>query len=136
MQSEHMEYGGYYMEYPTIAQVRRYTRGLPYQERIDVISQGFHFGASIVHCYSISEFVYAVGKREHNNPAGGVRELDENVVVPWLAEVVGDTVLAVAVKRIFRDCGSMAEVVDTVRTVVYVRTNQYREVLEEDGQLT
>lgn len=123
------------MEYPTIDQVRRYTRELSYQERIDVISQGFHFGASIAHCYSISEFVYAVGKREYNNPAGGVRELDENVVVPWLAEVVGDTVLADAVKKIFQNCGSMAEVVDTVRTVVYVRANQYREVLEEDSQL-
>lgn len=122
-------YGGYYMEYPTLEQAEHYSRELCYDERITVLSQGFHFGASIIRCYSFREFVEAVGKREYKNPAGGVRALKEEEIVPWLERVIGDEELACAVSHIYRDNGEMQVIMDRLSTVLYVRERQYDEVI-------
>ena len=122
---------GYYMEYPTLDEVRRYTRELSFEERLSVLSQGFHRGVSMIRCYSIEDFVMALGKREFDNPAGGVRKLEKEEIVPWLQGVIGDAELARAANAVFDNCQSMAEAIDTLRIVVYVRMGQYNEVLED-----
>ena len=122
---------GYYMEYPTLDEVRGYIRELDFDERFTVLSQGFHRGVSTIRCYSIEDFVMALGKREYDNPAGGVRKLDREETVSWLRGVIGDTELARAADAIFDDCETEAEAIDTLRIVVYVRMNQYNEVLRD-----
>ena len=95
------------------------------------LSQGFHRGAAPLHCYNLKEFVEAVSKREFNNPAGGVRSLDFDLVVPWLRDVIGDQELARAVQAIAKDARNMAEAVDRTRLTAFVRVNQYNEVLKD-----
>ena len=82
--------GGIFVEYPTREEVDHCIRDLPFEQRLTVLSQGFHRGAAPLHCYNLKEFVEAVSKREFNNPAGGVRSLDFDLVVPWLRDVIGD----------------------------------------------
>ena len=123
--------GGLFMEYPTREVVDHCIRDLPFEQRLTVLSQGFHRGAAPLHCYNLKEFVEAVSKREFNNPAGGVRSLDFDLVVPWLCDVIGDKELARAVQAIAKDARNMAEAVDRTRLTVFVRVNQYNEVLKD-----
>ena len=123
--------GGIFMEYPTREEVDHCIRDLPFEQRLTVLSQGFHRGAAPLHCYNLKEFVEAVSKREFNNPAGGVRSLDFDQVVPWLRDVIGDQELARAVQAIAKDARNMAEAVDRTRLTVFVRVNQYNEVLKD-----
>ena len=95
--------GGIFVEYPTREEVDHCIRDLPFEQRLTVLSQGFHRGAAPLHCYNLKEFVEAVSKREFNNPAGGVRSLDFDLVVPWLRDVIGDKELARAVQAIAKD---------------------------------
>lgn len=129
MDYEGTRYGGYYMEYPTPQEAAHYSRELDYDERISLLTQGFHFGSSCVHCYSFREFVAAVGKREFNNPAGGVRSLEKEKILPWLLKVIGDRELANAISKIYQSTDRMQEIMDTLSTVVYVRKAQYDEVI-------
>lgn len=123
--------GGIFVEYPTREEVDHCIRDLPFEQRLTVLSQGFHRGAAPLHCYNLKEFVEAVSKREFNNPAGGVRSLDFDLVVPWLRDVIGDKELAHAVQAIAKDARNMAEAVDRTRLTVFVRVNQYNEVLKD-----
>ena len=123
--------GGIFVEYPTREEVDHCIRDLPFEQRLTVLSQGFHRGAAPLHCYNLKEFVEAVSKREFNNPAGGVRSLDFDLVVPWLRDVIGDKELARAVQAIAKDARNMAEAVDRARLTVFVRVNQYNEVLKD-----
>ena len=123
--------GGIFVEYPTREEVDHCIRDLPFEQRLTVLSQGFHRGAAPLHCYNLKEFVEAVSKREFNNPAGGVRSLDFDLVVPWLRDVIGDKELARAVQAIAKDARNMAEAVDRTRLTVVVRVNQYNEVLKD-----
>lgn len=123
--------GGIFVEYPTREEVDHCIRDLPFEQRLKVLSQGFHRGAAPLHCYNLKEFVEAVSKREFNNPAGGVRSLDFDLVVPWLRDVIGDKELARAVQAIAKDARNMAEAVDRTRLTVFVRVNQYNEVLKD-----
>ncbi len=120
------------MEYPTLEEVKHYIRELSFEERFSMLSQGFHRGVSMVRCYSIEDFVMALGKREFNNPAGGVRTLDSGETVAWLRDVIGDQELARAAASVFENHTDQGEAVDTLRVVVYIRMNQYNEVLEEE----
>lgn len=129
--------GGYFMDYPSLEEVRRFIRELSFDERLSIISQGFHRGVSMVRCYSIEDFVMAIGKREFDNPAGGIRTLEHEKVSNWLREVIGDKVLGNVVDAIYANSMNIAEAVDTLRVMVFVRMNQYNEVLaeaKEDGQ--
>ena len=123
--------GGIFVEYPTREEVDHCIRDLPFEQRLTVLSQGFHRGAAPLHCYNLKEFVESVSKREFNNPAGGVRSLDFDLVVPWLRDVIGDKELARAVQAIAKDARNMAEAVDRTRLTVFVRVNQYNEVLKD-----
>ena len=123
--------GGIFMEYPTREEVDHCIRDLPFEQRLTVLSQGFHRGAAPLHCYNLKEFVEAVSKREFNNPAGGVRSRDFDLVVPRLRDVIGDQELARAVQAIAKDARNMAEAVDRTRLTVFVRVNQYNEVLKD-----
>ena len=123
--------GGIFVEYPTREEVDHCIRDLPFEQRLTVLSQGFHRGAAPLHCYNLKEFVEAVSKREFNNPAGGVRSLDFDLVVPWLRDAIGDKELARAVQAIAKDARNMAEAVDRTRLTVFVRVNQYNEVLKD-----
>ena len=123
--------GGIFVEYPTREEVDHCIRDLPFEQRLTVLSQGFHRGAAPLHCYNLKEFVEAVSKREFNNPAGGVRSLDFDLVVPWLRDVIGDKELARAVQAIAKDARNMAEAVDRTRLTVFVRVNKYNEVLKD-----
>lgn len=125
--------GGIFMEYPAVEQVKGFVRDLPFEQRITLMSQGFHRGAAQVHCYNFREFVEALAKREFDNPAGGVRTLDFDQVVPWLRLTIGDGVLADAVQRAADDAATPAEAVERTRLTVFVRVQQYNEVL---GQLS
>lgn len=129
MEYKGTQYGGYYMEYPTLNEAKKFSRELEYDERICVQMQGFHFGTSQVNCYSFGEFVAAVGKREFKNPAGGVRSLEKSEIVPWIANVIGDKELANAILCIFHDSEGMQEITDKIGTVIYVRKAQYDEVI-------
>lgn len=122
--------GGLFMEYPTVEEVVGYVRDLPFEQRLTILSQGFHRGAAEIHCYSLKEFVMALAKREFDNPAGGVRVLEFDKVVLWLSDTIGDTVLADAVRMIADDASNMAEATDRTRLAVFVRVEQYNEVLE------
>ncbi|WP_139651474.1 hypothetical protein [Raoultibacter phocaeensis] len=122
--------GGLFMEYPTVEEVARYVRDLPFEQRLTILSQGFHRGPAEVHCYNLKEFVMALAKREFDNPAGGVRVLDFDKVVLWLNDTIGDTALADAVRSIADDAPNMAEATDRTRLTVFVRVEQYNEVLE------
>ena len=123
--------GGIFMEPPTVEQVKGYVRDLPFEQRLTLLSQGFHRGAAQVHCYNFREFVDALAKREYDNPAGGVRVLDFEVVVPWLRDVVGDATLADAVQKVAEVAATPAEAVERTRLTVFVRVKQYNEALEE-----
>lgn len=123
--------GGYYLEPPSPAEVEHFMRSLAYDERLTLIAGGFHRGPSIEHCYRYKEFVEIVAKREYNNPAGGVRKLDREELVAWLRDTVGDRELAFAVDLAFERTDSMAEAVDIVRIVSFVRLAQYYEVVED-----
>lgn len=122
---------GYYMGYPAIEEVRHYMRDLDFEERLSVISQGFHRGISIVRCYSMEEFAAAVGKREDSDPTGGVRTLDWGELLPWLRDTIGDAALADVVEAIVKNGGLEAEIIDTFRVMLFVRMNQYHEVLAD-----
>lgn len=122
---------GYYMEYPTYEDVLHYIRDLSFEDRISLMNQGYHRGVDMVHCYNMEEFVMAIGKREFDNPAGGVRELDREKLIPWLRDVIGDAALADKAEMAFETGRSMSETVDTIRTIVYVRMNQYNEIYAE-----
>ena len=126
--------GGIFVEYPTREEVDHCIRDLPFEQRLTVLSQGFHRGAAPLHCYNLKEFVEAVSKREFNNPAGGVRSLDFDLVVPWLRDVIGDKELARAVQAIAKDARNMTEAVDRTRLTVFVRVNQYNEVLKDAAE--
>lgn len=127
---------GYFMEYPTAGWVEHYTRSLAFEERLSVISQGFHRGAQTVRCYSLEEFAMALGKRVDSDPAGGIRSLDWKVFLPWLQNVIGDKELYNAVKAIRENCPSEEETVETLRVVLFVRLYQYKEVTEDQGGRT
>ena len=127
------EYAGYFMEYPAYADVQCFIRDLSWDEQFSVLSQGFHRGASEVRCYSMEEFVFALGKREFDNPAGGVRSIDYEGLVRWVGDVIGDAELAGAIEKIWRNCPEEAEAIDTLRVVVFIRMNQYNEVIKNTG---
>lgn len=122
---------GLFMEPPQLEEVCTYVRDLPYEQRILVMSQGFHRGAAQVACYNIKEFVQALSKREFDNPAGGVRTLDFDDVVGWLRNTIGDEVLAQAIEDIAGEGGSMAQAVEKARLTLFVRMGQYNEALSE-----
>ena len=122
--------GGIFMEYPTIEEVKGYVRDLSFEQRLTILSQGFHRGAAEVHCYNLREFVMALSKREFDNPAGGVRVLDFDAVVPWLRDTIGDKALSEAIQEAVEDARTMADATDRTRLVVFIRVEQYNEVLE------
>lgn len=117
------------MEYPSLEEAKYYTREMDFEDRLTVLSQGFHRGITYVRCYSLEQFVYAIGKREFNNPAGGVRTLDFDELYSWIKDKIGDEILANAVQKICRDCDDIMEAIDVLRVVVYIRMNQYKEVM-------
>ena len=119
------------MEYPSFEEANHYSRSLSFDERFTVQSQGFHRGSSQVLCYSLEEFVFAIGKREFDNPTGGVRSLDFDSLYLWINDTIGDTELGRVIREIRTNCQTDAEAVDTLRVEVYIRMNQYQEVLED-----
>ncbi|MBR0342801.1 MAG: hypothetical protein IJH64_11255 [Oscillospiraceae bacterium] len=129
IKNSEQEPAGYYMEYPTLEEAKYYTREMDFEDRLTVLSQGFHRGITYVRCYSLEQFVYAIGKREFNNPAGGVRTLDFDELYSWIKDKIGDEILANAVQKICRDCDDIMEAIDVLRVVVYIRMNQYKEVM-------
>lgn len=125
---------GYYMEYPTAEEVRHFTRELTYDERFSVISQGYHRGISIVHCYSLEEFAMALGKREDSDPTGGIRSLEWDVFLPWIRDVIGDQVFFKVVEKIIENCDTPEEIIESLRVMFFVRMRQYEEVLAEEAR--
>jgi hypothetical protein len=124
------EMGGIFMEYPLVEEVKEYVRDLPYEQRLTILSQGFHRGPAEVHCYNLREFVMTLSKREFDNPAGGVRMLEFDKVIPWLRDTIGDTILADAIQTIVEVSSSMIEATERTRLTIFVRVEQYNEVLE------
>ena len=122
---------GFRIEYPTLEEVRRFDRELSWEERFEVLSQGFHRGCYIEQCYSLGELTRYVSKRNPRNPTGGVRSLDGEKLVRWIGETIGDRDLAAMIDKIFSSSESMQVIVDTVRVVLASRMNQYSEILEE-----
>lgn len=121
---------GFFMEYPTYEEVIHFSRSLKFEERLSILSQGYHRGMAYVHCYSLDEFKWALGKREFDNPAGGVRDLNREEVVPWIRDVIGDEILAQKIDMAFAKSVSMAETTDRIRVLVYNRVSQYIELLD------
>lgn len=121
--------GGIFMEYPTVEEVRGYVRDLPFEQRLTILSQGFHRGPAAIHCYNLKEFVTALSKREFDNPAGGVRILEFDEVIPWLRDTIGDKTLSGAIQETVQDASTMAEATDRTRLIVFIRVEQYNEVL-------
>lgn len=122
---------GYRMQYPGVQEIRHFTRELGWDERFEVLSQGFHRGCYFEQCYSLSDLTKFVAKRSHRNPTGGVRDIDGEKLVLWIADSVGDVTLARAVYKAFASGDTLPIIVDTVRTLLTVRMNQYEEVLAE-----
>lgn len=129
------ELGGYFMEYPTAEEAKHYMRELGFDERLTLFSQGFHRSLAPVHCYSFEDFVMAIGKREFDNPTGGVRKLDYEQLVAWLENVIGDEELVCVVKRAMKEIPDMGLATDTIRTIVFIRLNQYKELCAENDAL-
>lgn len=123
---------GFFMEYPTFEEVMYFSRSLKFEERLSILSQGYHRGMAYVHCYSLDEFKWALGKREFDNPAGGVRDLNREEVVSWIRDVIGDEILAQKINMAFENSVSMAETTDRIRVLVYNRVSQYIELLEKN----
>lgn len=122
--------GGIFMEPPTIEEIKTYVRDLPFDQRLTILSQGFHRGAAEIHCYNLKEFVMALSKREFDNPAGGVRILEFESVIPWLRDTIGDKTLSDAIQEISQSALTMAEATDRTRLIVFIRVEQYNEVLD------
>ena len=121
--------GGTYLEYPTRQQVEHYTREVNYDERLSLLSQGFRAGASYEHFYKIEKLAKSLLRRKANAPALGIRELEPDVMVPWIRDVIGDVDLANAIGAVFADEDYMATIVDRVRIIMVLRMEQYDEVL-------
>lgn len=123
---------GYRMEYPTADEVRRYQREVSWDERFEVLSQGFHRGCYVDYCYDLQTLTDFTAKRNPRNPTGGVRSLDAETLIPWVRDVIGDKELAAALRRVFETGDKMQQIVDTIRVILSARMNQYAEVLEEE----
>ena len=126
-----VSYGGYRIEYPTLEEVNGFERDLSWDERFEVLHQGYKRGCYIEQCYSIRELATRVAERNPYDPTGGVRFLEGEKLVEWIRDVVGDRDLATTIEKIYAAEESMAVIVDTVRVVLMARMNQYSEVLEE-----
>ncbi len=122
----------YRMEYPTKEEASRFTRDLTWDERFEVLSQGYHRGVVVDQCYSMNEFATRVSLRNPKDPTGGVRSLNGGEVTKWLCEVVGDEELSKLLDKVFKQEVSMSEKMDIIRVILNSRMNQYYEVLEED----
>ena len=125
--------GGYFMEAPSVEEIRHYTRELSFEERFSVISQGFHRGVSVVHCYSLEEFAMALGKREDSDPTGVIRSLEWDSFLPWIRDVIGDREFYRTVEKILENSSSPEEIIETLRVMFFVRMGQYKEVLAESA---
>ena len=134
MESEPLdEIFGFHMDYPTADEVHRFKREVSWEERFEVLSQGFHRGCYVDYCYTLQSLTDFVTKRNPRNPTGGVRTLDGEKLTAWVNDIIGDHELAAVLERVFSGNERMPVIVDTVRVVLSARMNQYAEVLEEEG---
>lgn len=123
---------GYRMKYPTPEEVRYFMREVSWDERFEVLSQGFHRGCYQEQCYSLSELTAYVAKRNPRNPTGGVRFIEGDDLVQWIMNSIGDIELAKAIYKCYRTGDPAQIITDTVRNLLTVRMNQFSEVLVEE----
>lgn len=125
---------GYRMKYPLPEEVRYFMREVSWEERFEVLSQGFHRGCYMEQCYSLSDLTAYVSKRNPRNPTGGVRTIDEESLIQWILDSIGDIELAKAIYKAYHSDDPPQIVTDTIRNLLTVRMNQFSEVLVEENK--
>ena len=125
---------GFRMEPPTREEAGRFMRELSWEERFEVLSQGYHRGCYVEQSYSVEDQTRFVSRRNPRDPTGGVRQLDGEALARWVREVVGDEALAERIDFLFASGASMPEVVDSVRVLLNSRVNQYYEAFDDSDE--
>jgi hypothetical protein len=124
---------GVCLEYPSIEDVRHYTRNLGWEGRFEFVAAVPSLGTAAQRSYDIEHFVGTIAQRQvkSGSSPGNAFFIDLNKLITWIRDVVGDVSFAEALVNTVDPKDSNYWQIDAIRAIGINRLNQYFEVLEE-----
>jgi hypothetical protein len=124
---------GVRLEYPSVEEVRHYTRNLGWEGRFEFIETAPSLGNIVQRSYGIEHFIGTIAQQQFGSGSslGNAFFIDLDKLITWIRDAVGDSDFAEALKNAIEPSDSICLQIDAMRAIGTNRLNQYFGVLEE-----